>query len=153
MGTKRLSMRKSKEILRLCWEVGLSERKIARSQGVARSTVAEVLRRAREAGIGWPLDEGLDEEKLEQLLYPPARPIKDRPEPEWKGAYRELRSHKHVTLQLLWVEYRKACGVDGCRPEFCEACPSWVVSPPLLFTVDKSFHAPFVNGSQRERHG
>jgi hypothetical protein len=38
MGMKRLSMRKSKEILRLCREIGLSVRKIAHSQGVARST-------------------------------------------------------------------------------------------------------------------
>jgi len=50
MGTQRLSMRKSREILRLCWNVGLSVRQVARSQGVARSTVAEVLRLFHHSG-------------------------------------------------------------------------------------------------------
>lgn len=37
---------------------------------VARSTVAEYLRRARAAGLSWPLPEELDEETLERRLFP-----------------------------------------------------------------------------------
>lgn len=39
-------MRKTKEILRLRYEVGLGNRQIARSLSIAHSTVADILRRA-----------------------------------------------------------------------------------------------------------
>ncbi len=54
-------MRKVKDVLRLKWGKGLSERKIARTCGIARSTVAEYLRRAQTAGLAWPLPDDLDE--------------------------------------------------------------------------------------------
>ena len=71
MPAERLSMRKIKEIFRLKWDCGLSNHKIARSCKIARSTVAEYFRRAREIGLSWPLPEGLDESRLERLLFPP----------------------------------------------------------------------------------
>ena len=51
MPAKRLSMRKIKEVLRLKWAQGLSNRRIAASSGIGRPTVSEYLRRAEEAGI------------------------------------------------------------------------------------------------------
>ena len=62
-------MRKTKEILRLAQEAGLTNRQIARSLSVSPTTVGECLRRAAEAGIAWPLPDGMDEEALEELLY------------------------------------------------------------------------------------
>jgi len=52
-------MRKIKEALRLCWELGLSVRQTARSVGVAGSTVSDLLYRAKAAGLEWPLPESL----------------------------------------------------------------------------------------------
>ena len=52
---RRLSMRKTKEVLRLKWECGCSNRKIAKSCNIARSTVSEYLTRAESAGLPWPL--------------------------------------------------------------------------------------------------
>ena len=54
MANRRLPVRKIKEILRLKHACGLSAREIARSCNVARSTVADYLRRARAAGLSWP---------------------------------------------------------------------------------------------------
>ena len=71
MPAERLPMRKIREILRLRWGCRLSARQIARSLKVARSTVAEYLRRAAAAGLSWPLPEELDELALERLLFPP----------------------------------------------------------------------------------
>jgi len=51
---KRLSMRKIRDTLRL-HAGGLSTRKIAASLGLGQSTASEYLRRARAAGLGWPL--------------------------------------------------------------------------------------------------
>ncbi len=55
MAQARLSVRKIREVLRLKAEARLSDRQIAAVVGSARSTVQECLRRARAAGIGWPL--------------------------------------------------------------------------------------------------
>ena len=54
MPGKRLSMRKIKELLRLRFEVDLSQESIAHSCGLGRTTVREYLQRASRAGVGWP---------------------------------------------------------------------------------------------------
>ena len=54
MAQTMLSVRKIREVLRL-EAAGVSDRQIAATIGSARSTVRECVRRAREAGIGWPL--------------------------------------------------------------------------------------------------
>lgn len=65
-------MRKIREVLRLRFAAGLSARRIARSIDVARSTVSEVLQRASDSGLGWPLPPDLDDAQLEARLYPSA---------------------------------------------------------------------------------
>lgn len=52
-------MRKTSEILRLK-SMGLGVRQIARNLGLAHSTAGDYLRRARGAGLSWPLPEGMD---------------------------------------------------------------------------------------------
>src|ERR1700722_14201211 len=99
-------MRKIRDVLRLS-AAGMSKRKIAASLGVSATAAGECLRRARHAGLGWPLPEGVTEEALELRLYPQS-PIaaKDRrPQPDWAAVHRELR-RPGVTLQLLWEEHR-----------------------------------------------
>ena len=64
------------------------------------------MRRARVAGLGWPLPEGMAERALEVRLFPPAEPAEAaRPLPEWAHVHRELE-RKGVTLALLWEEYK-----------------------------------------------
>ena len=70
MPAQRLAMRQVHEVLRLKWEQGLSDRKIAHSLGISRPTVAEYVRRAQAAGLSWPLPAPYDEETLERLLFP-----------------------------------------------------------------------------------
>ncbi len=50
MPARRLSVRKIKEVLRLKWEVGVSDSAVSRSCHVARSTVADCIHRAQVAG-------------------------------------------------------------------------------------------------------
>jgi hypothetical protein len=54
-------MRKVKEVLRLRLELGLGQRAMARSCGMGLSTVHDYLERAAQAGLSWPLAEGLGE--------------------------------------------------------------------------------------------
>ena len=109
MPQKRVTMRKVREILRLAWALGQSRRNIARSCTVGKSTVDDTLTRAAAAGLSWPLPSSLDDEKLEHLLYPPvARPVvRTLFLPDWPEMHRELRTHKHLTLMLLWQEYKE----------------------------------------------
>ncbi len=97
-------MRKIKEVLRLKAS-GLTNRQIAKSVNVARSTISEYLRRAEAAGISWPPPEGMDDAALERLLFP-VEPLlnKDFVVPDYAHVHTELR-RKGVTLRLLWEEY------------------------------------------------
>lgn len=105
MAYSRLSMRKIFEVLRLSVADGRSHREIARAIIASPTTVGEILRRAKLAGLTYPLPSGLSEAAVEALLYPPSAPSRAlRPEPDWAGVHRELR-RKGVTLDLLWQEY------------------------------------------------
>ena len=119
-------MRKVTEVLRLKWANGFSERKIARSCGMARSTVAEYLRRAKEAGLTWPLPEGLDDASLERQLFPPAcaLPGEKRPVPVWADTHRDMK-RKGVTLFLLWQEYKELYPDGFQYSQFCYRYRDW----------------------------
>jgi transposase len=117
---KRLSMRKIREILRLRWGQALSARQVASSLKVSRGTVANCVSRAGLAGLSWPLPDDLDDAALEALLYPPTPHSSEaRFIPDWTAVHRELR-RKHVTLQLLWEEYKRDHPEEGY--EYSQYC-------------------------------
>jgi transposase len=122
-------MRKIRELLRLRWEQHLSQRVIGRSLRLSQAAVSEYLSRARRADLTWPLPDGLDDARLEALLFPPAPtvPTEQRPVPDWALVHRELR-RSNVTLALLWEEYRSGTGArDGFGYSwFCDLYREWV---------------------------
>ena len=125
MPRERVAMRKIREILRLVWSCGQSRRAVARAVGAGKATVDDTVSRALAAGLSWPL--ALDDEALESLLYPPAvRPANRKLVlPDWRALHDELISHKHLTLMLLWQEY-KAGTPDGYQySQFCELYRHW----------------------------
>ena len=100
-------MRKIREVLRLYFAAALSVRAIARSLGTPPSTVGDYLRRAKVAGVSWPVPESVDDTGLERRLFPAPPPSHTaRPLPDWSEVHRELR-RKSVTLSLLWQEYKE----------------------------------------------
>ena len=101
-----------REVLRLYFAAALSIRAIAaRSLGTSPSTVGDYLRRAKVAGLSWPLPESVDDARLERRLFPVSPPSRTaRPLPDWSEVHRELR-RKNVTLSLLWW-----AGVQGDPP-------------------------------------
>lgn len=126
MAQEPLSMRKIREILRLKWECQLPNRAVARSCQVGVGTVSDYVRRAREAGLFWPLPEELGEPALERLLFPDShRPHRvARPCPDWSVVHAELR-RKGVTLRLLWLEYRGRHPDGYGYSQFCERYAQW----------------------------
>jgi transposase len=119
-------MRKVREVLRLRHALGVSERQIAETVGVSRSTVGEYLRRAAVVGIIWPVPEGLDDAELGRRLFTPPtfEPTLTKPLPDWGYVNRELK-RRGVTLLLLWEEYR-AAHTDGYgHSRFCDLYGAW----------------------------
>ena len=107
MSRKGLSMRKVREILRLRFEAGLTTREVAQSCKVSCATVSEYGTRFREAGLGWPPPEEMDDATLERLVRArlEQRPHL-RPMPDTQHLIKEMK-RSGVTLHLLWLEYRE----------------------------------------------
>ena len=147
MARKRLSMRKIKEALRLK-AAGLSCRAIARSCLIGKETVREYLGRAAEAGLSWPLPEGLSEEELESRLFPlgPDTSRKEAAaEPDWALIHSELRK-KGVTRQLLWEEYRLGVPRGYSYSQYCERYRRWTkILNPVLRMPHKAGEKMFVD--------
>jgi transposase len=121
-------MRKLKELLRLRFELGLSQDQIARSCSISQGAVSKYLKRAQAAGVSWPLPEGWDEARLEEALFGhrPRRVYETcRPTPDSATLHQELQSHRHLTLQLLWEEYRQDHPDGYSYSRFCELYRRW----------------------------
>lgn len=113
-------MRKTREILRLKFETELSQRAIARAMGISNSTVTDVLHRLVAAGLAWPLPEAMGDDELEARLYrEQGASAADPHQPDWASVHAEL-ARKHVTLQLLWTEYRAVHPEGYGYSWFCE---------------------------------
>ena len=125
MPRERLPMRKIHDVLRLHAD-GLSKRRIAVGLNIGRTAVGDYLRRARRAGLAWPLPEGLSDEALERLLFapPPAVSPDRRPLPDWPLLHRELK-RPGVTLSLLWEEYRTVHRDGYGYSRFCDLYRDW----------------------------
>ncbi len=140
-------MRKIREVLRLKYVNKASERAIAKSCSVARSTVADYLRRSAEAGLSWPLPADLDDESLEQLLFPCAPPVPagERPLPDWDYIHKELR-RKGVTRFLLWQEYKSSNPAGLGYTQFCDRYLQWRGrQDPVMRQVHKAGEKLFVD--------
>lgn len=121
-------MRKIKEVLRLSREAGLSQRGIAQALHLGLGTVSTYLKRAQQAGVGWPLPAEMDERTLGRLLFPsqPATGQRRFVEPLFPKVHHELK-HKGVTLQLLWQEYRQQYPEEGYSyAQFCHRYRVWL---------------------------
>ncbi len=137
MAQIRLPVRKIREVLRLK-AAGVSDRQIAAAIGSARSTVQECMRRAREAGIGWPLSDECDERALQAQLYRREVPLTNRPRPDFAHLHAEL-SRPGVTRLLLWQEYKSATPEGWQYSVFCDQYRRWLASQELVLRQN---HAP-----------
>ncbi len=64
MPSRRITMRKIKEVLRLRYACGLSLEQSARAQNLSRSVVAKYVKRATATGIDGTTEQTLDEADL-----------------------------------------------------------------------------------------
>lgn len=125
-------MRKIKEVLRLRFECNLSEREIARSCQISRTTVTDYLRRATISRLNWAEVAALGEVQIAERLFPVIPPVEklssiQRPAPDFEYIYNQLRTYRkfNLTLTQLWMEYKEA-HPDGYQySQFCEHYRRW----------------------------
>ena len=123
-------MRKIREVLRLRYELKLGYQQIGRSCAIAVSTVHKYLKHAQAAGVSWPLPADWDEARVEAAVFPAATPpaVKapgGHTPPDLAAIHEQLRGNKHVTLQLLWEEYRGANPDGYGYSRFCYLYQRW----------------------------
>ena len=108
MPAERVSMRRVREILRLKFECGRSDRAIAVAVSVARSTVQLCLTRFAAAGLTWPLPQTLTEQGLEALQFAPGLQSLGRiPSRPWR---------RRSGLAMRWRRNRGRVQHFGIRP-------------------------------------
>ncbi len=137
-------MRNIREILRLKYEHELSNRMIAKSIGCSRDSIATILGRAEEIELKWPLPPDMTDKQLDGLIYPRPKPKTVRPEPDMEWINKELHRSKHVTLMLLWLEYKKDYPEGIMYSQFCDKYRHWVkktniTMPQVHNAGEKSF--------------
>jgi transposase len=116
---------KTLEILRL-WEHGYTQREIAASVKCAKSTVGEIQRRCREAGLSYGQAEGLTDGLILEKLYPEGgggRPVKD--EPDFAEIQQKREKSRRVNLSYLWEEYRTQNPEGLGYSQFCYRYKKW----------------------------
>src|SRR4051812_32570221 len=128
MPTPRITMRQLRQTLRLHLESRLSLRECSRVLGIAKTTVGDIVRTARAAGVDWPLAKTWSEEELEARLYRPAAArASRRTEPDYAWIHQELK-RPGVTLQLLWEEYQRGNPLAYRYTAFCIHYRTWAAS-------------------------
>lgn len=140
-------MRRIVDVLRLKFDGGLSDRSVARSLGVPRSTVGDYLARFGVSGLQWPLSPDIDEDALERALFKRGDfpPIVGRPLPDWTLLNQELK-RKGVTLYLLWREYLER-EPEGYRySQFAAHYRRWLARvEPVMRQVHRAGERAFVD--------
>lgn len=104
-----------REILRLK-SLGYSQRSIASGAKVSRNTVSEVLKKAEQLNISWPLDDDVTNEVLDELFYGERKSsLTHYAVIDYDYIHCEL-SKIGVTLTLLWQEYCERAYANGETP-------------------------------------
>ncbi|MDH5648560.1 MAG: IS21 family transposase [Gammaproteobacteria bacterium] len=98
-------MNKHRECLRLIMTTHRTNGEIAKLIGVSTNTVRRYRLIIEKTNLSWTAVNDLDDTAIEFLLKTKRFRIETKHVPDWASVHRELQL-PHVTLQLLWEEYR-----------------------------------------------
>ncbi len=150
MATERLSMRKTREILRQKWELGRTHRQVAASVGASSGAVAGAVSRAGQAGLDWVAVQALSDDELEARLYPAMAARATRPLPDWGWIHAERRK-AGVTLDLLHLEYLENHPAGYRYSQFCDYYREWLAKRSLTMRQEhRAGDKAFVNYSGKK---
>jgi len=126
-------MKVIKRLFELRFQATLSQRQVARALGCGKTTIVDYEARAKRCGLSNYDDiEPLSEEVLLRQLglvtdssFCSSPLHKNKFLPNWNLINQELKTHKHVTLSLLWTEYREEHPGGYGYSQFCEHYRRW----------------------------
>jgi transposase len=132
-----MSMRKTKEILRLYHEVNLSQRRIAACVNLSQTAILGCLKRFKASGLNWSTAAEMPEQDLEKALYKTQLAKKEperlrRHQPDFAVIDHELRTHANTTLMLLWEEYRQSEPKGYSYSRFCALYEEWKAAADVV---------------------
>ena len=105
----------------------LSIRELSRALSLSVGAVSKYLAAIRATGVTWEVAQTLDESTLERRVFgEPTVTASDFAPVDCAWIHGELKRHRHVTLRLLWEEYRDRAGERAYRySAFCEHYRAW----------------------------
>ena len=123
---KATSMKKIRELLRLIYGTGLSQRQAATGACMSKTSAQEILAKIKLKKLSWPLDESLSDEMLNDILF--SKNVENNSSnkkiPDWHEVQKELLK-KGLTLKLLWMEYKEE-NHDGYQyTKYCDMFRKW----------------------------
>jgi transposase len=117
-------MRKIREALRLRFEEKFPYKAIGTSLNIGESTARDLLARAAKAGVVWPVPVEVSDGELEARLFKSSNQSRVGPI-DFANVEREMRTHKHMTIALVWEEYAKTVAVPASYSHFCDLFRAW----------------------------
>jgi transposase len=132
MFKRGIKMKQLLEVLRLNKDKGLSEREISSLVKISKTTVHNYILMFNKSGLTWPLPaEYMDEELLSKKLSP-EYDSNSVAKLDFKEIHCELKSHKKMTMQLLWEEYKQAGKMPYGYSHFANLYKIWLKSQPNI---------------------
>ena len=134
-----------KEVARLTFAGGYSQRDIAAAAGCSTGSVVNVQRAMRSCGIDAETALGISEQELRGLLTRGRgrKEGEDYVQPDHAAIQRQLDEHRGLTLAILWEEYAKRCNDAGRTPymysRFVEKHREWQSGSDIALRVQ---HVP-----------
>ena len=124
-------MRKIREVLRYRYEHQLSLERIAGSLGLSKGSVYKIIERFGKCGMSWPLEATVTDSVLEERLYGSAKAKAVVAADHLDAEYIEQElARKHMTMELLWREYRDGSPEGMSRATFYRRCKAALPAPP-----------------------
>ncbi len=153
MAQKRMKMKQIREILRLHFDCRLSNQQIANAIRKSKGSVFNCITRFKETELRWPLLEGMSDSDLEQCLYPEtAGKNNNSVMPDFMHIHQEF-SRPHVTLELLWEEYRQSLPNGLSRSSFYRHYAQYRNNLPVdMKIIHKGGDKLFVDYSGKKPH-
>lgn len=125
MPGRRVPIQKIESLLRLHFGEDYSIRRAAKYSRLSFSTARSYVTRAKQAGLGWPLPEGMTDAQLSAKLFPDVAASKLRhPEPDWEAIY-DMLTYEGQTLQVAHERYLQTHPGGYGYGQFCALYRAW----------------------------
>ena len=121
--TRRINMRKIRDVLRLKLETKLSHERTAAALNLSKGVVAKYVTLANAAGLDWAQTQALDDTALHNRLLGTPQRTSAFVQPDYGRMHQELR-RKGMTMMLLWQEH-VAQHPGACTHQYSQFCVNY----------------------------